>query len=47
MATVGRSLLILALVVAAYGIFASLYGIRRGKGDWVVSGRRAVYAVPR
>ena len=45
MATVGRALLILALVVAAYGIFASLYGIRRGKPEWVVSGRRAVYAV--
>jgi len=45
MATVGRALLILALVVAAYGIFASLYGIRRGRPAWVVSGRRAVYAV--
>ncbi len=45
MATVGRALLILALVVAAYGIFASLYGIRRGKPDWVVSGRRSVYAI--
>ena len=45
MATVGRALLILALVAAAYGIFASLYGIRRGKPEWVVSGRRAVYAV--
>ena len=45
MATVGRALLILALVVAAYGIFASLYGIRRGRPEWVVSGRRAVYAI--
>ena len=48
MATVGRALLILALVVAAYGIFASLYGIRRGTGgraEFIVSGRRSVYAV--
>ena len=45
MATVGRALLILALVVAAYGIFASIYGARRGRPEWVVSGRRAVYAV--
>jgi cytochrome c-type biogenesis protein CcmF len=43
--TVGRALLILALVVAVYGIFASLYGIRRARPEWVVSGRRAVYAV--
>ncbi|MDX6678016.1 MAG: cytochrome c-type biosis protein CcmF, partial [Solirubrobacteraceae bacterium] len=45
MATVGRALLILALVVAAYGIFASLYGVRRSRPQWVVSGRRSVYAV--
>jgi cytochrome c-type biogenesis protein CcmF len=45
MATVGRALLILALVVAAYGIFASLYGARRNRPDLVVSGRRAVYVV--
>ncbi|MDX6706703.1 MAG: cytochrome c-type biosis protein CcmF, partial [Solirubrobacteraceae bacterium] len=45
MATVGRALLILALAVAAYGIFASIYGARSGRPDWVVSGRRAVYAI--
>ncbi len=45
MATVGRALLILALVVAVYGILASLYGARRGRPEWVVSGRRSVYAV--
>jgi len=44
-ATVGRALLILSLVVAGYGIFASLYGVRRGRPEWVVSGRRAVYAI--
>jgi cytochrome c-type biogenesis protein CcmF len=45
MATVGRALLILALAVAAYGIFASIYGARSGRADWIVSGRRAVYAI--
>ena len=45
MATVGRALLILALATAAYGIFASIYGARTGRSEWVVSGRRAVYAV--
>jgi cytochrome c-type biogenesis protein CcmF len=44
-ATVGRALLILVLVVAAYGVFASIYGARRGKPEWVVSGRRSVYAI--
>jgi len=44
-ATVGRALLILALVVAIYGVLASLYGARRGRPEWVVSGRRSVYAV--
>jgi len=45
MATVGRALLILVLAVAAYGIIASLYGARTGRPQWVVSGRRAVYAI--
>ncbi|HEY1539796.1 MAG TPA: cytochrome c-type biogenesis CcmF C-terminal domain-containing protein [Solirubrobacteraceae bacterium] len=45
MAIVGRALLILALVVAVYGIFASIFGARRNRPDWVVSGRRAVYTV--
>ncbi len=45
MAAVGRTLLILALFIAAYGIFASLYGVRTARSDWVDSGRRAVYAL--
>ena len=45
MATVGRALLILALVVAAYGVLASIYGARAQRPEWVASGRRAVYAV--
>jgi cytochrome c-type biogenesis protein CcmF len=44
-ATVGRALLILVLVVAAYGMFASIYGARRDRPEWVVSGRRSVYAI--
>jgi cytochrome c-type biogenesis protein CcmF len=45
LAPVGRTLLILGLVIAAYGIFASLYGVRSRKAPWVDSGRRAVYAL--
>jgi cytochrome c-type biogenesis protein CcmF len=45
MATVGRALLILALVVALYGIAASLYGAVRRRDEWIVSGRRSVYAI--
>ncbi len=45
MALVGRALLILGLVVALYGIGASLYGAIAGRTAWVDSGRRAVYAL--
>ncbi|MDP2711325.1 MAG: heme lyase CcmF/NrfE family subunit [Solirubrobacteraceae bacterium] len=45
MATVGRALLILALVVALYGIAVSIYGALRGRDDWIASGRRSVYAI--
>jgi cytochrome c-type biogenesis protein CcmF len=51
----GRALLIFALAIAVYGIFASLYGARtrnappgRYRWDgraWIASGRRAVYAL--
>ncbi|MEA2178174.1 MAG: cytochrome c-type biosis protein CcmF [Solirubrobacteraceae bacterium] len=45
MATFGRACLILGLAVALYGIAASIHGARSGRQDWVVSGRRAVYAL--
>src|SRR5437763_8448672 len=45
MALVGRALLILGLVVALYGIGASLYGALRRRPEWVDSGRRSVYAL--
>jgi cytochrome c-type biogenesis protein CcmF len=45
MATVGRSLLILALGLCLYGIGASVYGGVSGRGEWVASGRRSVYAL--
>jgi cytochrome c-type biogenesis protein CcmF len=45
MASVGRALLILALVVAVYGVGASLYGVRTGQRAWVDSGRRSMYAI--
>ena len=45
MALLGRALLILGLLVALYGIGASLYGGIRRRPEWVDSGRRAVYAL--
>jgi cytochrome c-type biogenesis protein CcmF len=44
MAVVGRTLLILGLLVAIYGLGASLYGVRHGR-EWVDSARRAMYAL--
>jgi cytochrome c-type biogenesis protein CcmF len=41
----GRAALTLALLIAVYGIGASLYGARSGRRQWVDSGRRAVYAL--
>jgi cytochrome c-type biogenesis protein CcmF len=41
----GRAALSLALLIAVYGIAASLYGARSGRRQWVDSGRRAVYAL--
>jgi cytochrome c-type biogenesis protein CcmF len=43
--TAGRALLIIALVLALYGIGASIYGARARRREWVDSGRRAVYAM--
>ena len=45
MAPAGRTLLIIALFICAYGIFASIYGARAGRQEWADSGRRAVYAL--
>ncbi|HEY3020214.1 MAG TPA: cytochrome c biogenesis protein CcsA, partial [Solirubrobacteraceae bacterium] len=45
MPVLGRACLILALVACAYGIGASLYGVRTGRREWADSGRRAVYAL--
>jgi cytochrome c-type biogenesis protein CcmF len=45
MALIGRALLLLGLLVCLYGIAASVYGARSGRQDFVVSGRRAVYAL--
>src|ERR1700719_588505 len=45
MAALGRICLLLALVVCAYGIGASLYGVRSGRVEFSESGRRAVYAL--
>src|SRR6202050_5180434 len=45
MATLGRICLLLALVVCAYGIAASIYGVRTGRFAFSESGRRSVYAL--
>jgi cytochrome c-type biogenesis protein CcmF len=45
MATFGFACLVLALIVCAYGIGASLYGVRTGRVEYSESGRRAVYAL--
>ena len=45
MADLGSACLLLALAVCAYGIGASLYGVRRGRPEFSESGRRAVYAL--
>src|ERR1700680_2340630 len=45
MALIGRALLILGLLVCLYGIAASVCGARSGRQDFVVSGRRAVFAL--
>jgi len=44
-AQVGAGCLILALATCVYGIGASLYGAATGRGQWVASGRRSVYAL--
>src|SRR5271166_912385 len=45
MAGLGRACLLLALVVCAYGIGASLYGVRTSRVEFSESGRRSVYAL--
>src|SRR6202790_5661353 len=45
MAALGRTCLLLALAVCAYGIGASIYGVRTGRLEFSESGRRSVYAL--
>ncbi len=45
MAGFGFACLVLALLVCAYGIGASLYGVRSGRVELSESGRRSVYAL--
>jgi cytochrome c-type biogenesis protein CcmF len=45
MASLGFACLLLALLVCAYGIGASLYGVRSGRVEFSESGRRSVYAL--
>jgi cytochrome c-type biogenesis protein CcmF len=43
--SLGPVLLAAALAIAAYGVGASVYGVRARRPEWVASGRRAVYAL--
>ncbi len=45
MASLGHAILIIAFALCLYGAGASIYGVRTGRNDWVVSGRRAVYTL--
>src|SRR3954470_18815127 len=45
MDVLGRACLILALVVAVYGVGASVYGAVAGRREWIASGRRAIFAL--
>jgi cytochrome c-type biogenesis protein CcmF len=45
MPELGSACLLLALAVCAYGIAASIYGVRGGRPEWSQSGRRSVYAL--
>ena len=45
MAGFGFTCLLLALAVCAYGIAASLYGVRTGRVEFSDSGRRSMYAL--
>jgi cytochrome c-type biogenesis protein CcmF len=45
MAGFGFACLLLALAICAYGIGASLYGVRSGRMEFADSGRRAMYAL--
>jgi cytochrome c-type biogenesis protein CcmF len=45
MAGLGFACLLLALGICAYGIVASLYGVRAGRPEFSESGRRSVYAL--
>jgi cytochrome c-type biogenesis protein CcmF len=44
-ADLGRICLLLALAVCAYGIFAAIYGARKGRPEFSASARRSVYAL--
>ncbi len=45
MASLGHAILIIGFVLCFYGAAASVYGVRTGREDWVISGRRAVYTL--
>jgi cytochrome c-type biogenesis protein CcmF len=45
MPDLGKLCLAVALILAIYSIFANVYGARRGRADFIVSGRHALWAM--
>src|SRR5260370_17559362 len=45
MAPIGQFALALALLLALYSIGANLYGVRRGRSEFIVSARHALWAM--
>src|SRR3954469_10803180 len=45
MAHVGAACLLIGLITAAYAVVPALYGARSGRRQFVVSARRAIYAL--
>jgi cytochrome c-type biogenesis protein CcmF len=45
MASVGAACLLIGLLTAAYAALAALYGATSGRRQFVVSARRAIYAL--
>ena len=45
MAGVGSACLVVALLAAGWAATASIYGVRAGRSEFVVSGRRAIYCM--
>src|SRR4051812_8590062 len=45
MLVLARACLFLAMAITAFGIAASVHGARRDRPEWVVAGRRSLFAL--